>query len=294
MTQSIVTYGNCQARGLSNLLRRCLPGSGYSIEFLSNNPRTGRMKPLREILSTISRCDVLICQPLSSKHGKLSPDYIRQSVIGHQATVASFPYIFNNGMYSLTHAPVAQGREYGCIYGEESIVPLLEKHSLGTVFGLYRDSQIDFRLETRFSMCLDELRRREQLTDIKLADYMAGNYRQSKLLLTHNHPATSLYLQILSQIGDITDIPLSLGRIDAKDENLADLPVPYGSPISPYDKAVHGFRFVHQPDWLARGRYLIALIAQHHPGGQPRLNRLAARRWLLAHRLMRRLHLLPR
>jgi hypothetical protein len=287
--QSIVTYGNCQARGLAKLLRMCLPESEYSVEFISNNPRTGPMKSVGEIMSTIGRCNVLIYQPLRREHGKLSEDHIRQSVIGQGTTTVSLPYIFNSGMYSLTHAALASGCEYGRIYGEESVIPLVEKQTLGSVLRLYRDGQIDFGLPTRFSACIDELRRREQTTDIKLVDYIVGNYRQAKLFLTHNHPATSLFLWILLQIRDVTGLPLSLERIDAKDENLADLPLPYGSPISPYDKAVHGFEFDYRPDWLQRGRYLIALIARHHSGSQPQFNRLSALRWLLAHRLERRL-----
>jgi hypothetical protein len=251
------------------------------------------MKSVGQILSRIRDCDVLIYQPLRSDHGKLSEEHIRGSIVAQGATAISFPYVFNSGMYSLAHAPRASGREYGRIYGQECVTGLLESHPLHTVLELYREGQIDFGLATRFSSCMDELRQREQTTDIKLSAYIGRNYRQRKLFLSHNHPATALFLHILSQIRDLVRLPLSLDRIDTQNDNLAALPVPYGSPISPYDRRVHGLQFDHRPDWYERGRYLIALMALYHSGGQPWGSRLVARYWLLVHRMRRSLRLAP-
>ena len=149
---------------------------------LSNNARTGNFKSKDEILHKLERADVVIYQPLGEKHGSLSERNLKR-ITGSDATLVSFPYLFNSGMYSLGHAPLATNNEYGFIYGEEIIKRLLQEHSLEDVLDLYRKGLIDFKLKSRFNFCMSELSRRESYTDIKVTDFIRANYQSRKLLL---------------------------------------------------------------------------------------------------------------
>ena len=260
-TTRIVVFGNCQASAIARMLGNGLPSSGYQVEALSNNARTGGMKSEDEIITTLKQADILIFQPLGENYGRLSAEWIRRNVT-HADLLITYPYMFNSGMYSFSHAPKARDHDYGLIYGEEIIFDLLKKQDLSSILKNYEQGRIDFRLEKRFQQCISGLREREGSTDIKLADFILENYKSEKLFVTHNHPATKLLLEVCSQIKKASGLPLSLSWIDMENDNIGRLPEP-NTPISPYDVEVHGYAFDFHENWFEKGKQLIELIGLH-------------------------------
>jgi len=182
--KNIVLFGNCQAGQLGYILSMLLPASEFNVSVLSNNPRTGGMKSEEVILSEIGNCDILIYQPLTTSHGKLS-EYHINNVTKSSCHSISFPYIFNDGVYSLCHAPMSPAHSYGKIYGEEAI--LLQLKSGRTKREIIRDwskGYIDFKLLDRFNKCLNIMAEQESSTDIKLSTFIKNNYREQKLFST--------------------------------------------------------------------------------------------------------------
>jgi hypothetical protein len=259
---NIIVFGNCQAGAIAEILTAGLPDSGYHVEALSNNTRTGGMKSASEIISIIEQCDILIFQPPGENLGRLSEQNIRRRATNADLLI-SYPYMFNSGMYSLSHAPKAPDHDYGLIYGEEVIFDLLKKQDIKSIINEYEKENIDFNLEKRFQHCINGLRGRESSTDIKLSDFILDKYKSEKIFLSHNHPATQLLQEVCMQIKEISGLPLSLDWIDAKNENIGKFPE-INTPISPYDKKIHGYTFDAHKDWFNKGKQLIEQIGAHH------------------------------
>jgi hypothetical protein len=261
----ITICGNCQAEALAKLIKIGLSEVDWQVEYFSNNNRLCNMKSVQEIIQGIKRSDIFIYQPLGESHGELSENNIRQ-IVKQETDMISFTYIFNSGMYSMGHAPMVQKHSYGIVYGEEIIVELLKQYDVHTIIDFYRKGLINFDLINRFQTCMAEMKRREEKTDIKLSGFIQDNYQKSKLLITHNHPTTRLFIEICCQVKRLTRLPFSSDCFDIEKENIANLPEPT-TPISPYDVKTHGYRFAHHEDWVTEGTNLIKLISDHYFSG---------------------------
>lgn len=124
----------------------------------------------------------------------------------------------------------------------------------------YKVGAINFDLPNRFNKCLVEMRRREENTAIKLADYIEANYKYSKLFVTHNHPANALLFESVRQIKQITELPI---KLEFTDLGVPELPNT-NCPVSPHDKVVHGYEFAADTYWYKRGKLLIDKIIDDH------------------------------
>jgi|GEM_PF-1983672 len=259
--KNITIFANCQGEAIVKFLKIGLPQNEWQIEYFSNNAKAGKMKAARVIIEGIKKSDILIYQPLGENHGELSDQAIKQ-IVREGASCVSFPYIFNSGTYSMDRNPHHPKSSYGIVYGEEYLIPLLKSINYSRVIELYQNGLINFDLNNRFQVCIDELKRRELRTHIKLAEFILMHYKNYKLFVTHNHPTTIIFLEICSQIKKLLNVPFSDSSIDKTQENWANLPL--GEvPISPYDVEVHGYRFTYDKDWFSKGAKLISLIANH-------------------------------
>ncbi|WP_345993136.1 WcbI family polysaccharide biosynthesis putative acetyltransferase [Sulfurimonas sp. HSL-1716] len=259
--KKIVVFGNCQAGQMALLMSHFLPQNEYEIINLSNNSRTGDMLLGEEILNIIRLADILVYQPLSSKHNELSDENIKKN-IKHKSVSLTFPYIFNSGIYSMSHAPMAEGNSYGKIYGEEAIISLIQKqHTKNEILEKYMSGHIDFDLQNRFQESIDILVQKEYETDIKISDFIEQNYKKEKLFITHNHPTNIVFYEIIKKIFTILEIPFDQSKI--KNCRVNDL-FETNCPITPYDIESHGYQFVHHNNWLEKGIKLIDLIWSEH------------------------------
>lgn len=252
----VVFFGNCQAWQLHYLFSKYNINSNVEMCFFSSNSRTGDKKNNDEILNEIQSCDVLIAQPLSSKHNELSSDNI-SSVMKKGGKYIKFPYIFNSGISSLLHAPSGGGHAYGEIFGKEIILSLADENiSKGEIISRYVKGEIDFDLKNRFHVSLDIMRSKESALDIKLTDFILKNNKKERLFISHNHPSNKLFHELVRQILDKVDLPIDFNGL-LKDS--ASLPET-NCPMSPFDKEVLGYQFSHDRNWLANGVNLIDLI----------------------------------
>jgi tetratricopeptide (TPR) repeat protein len=257
----ITVFGNCQGKAISRFLKIGLPQNEYEVNYFVNNSALGKMKSVEEIIRDIKKSDILIYQPLGEMHGQLSENNIKQ-IVRKETQLVSFVYVFNSGMYSLDYYYIDQNNP-GIAYGEDRIIPLLKEYDLNKVIQLYQNHLIDFDLINRFQICIAETQRRESQTDIRLSDFILDNYQKCKLFITNNHPTTKVFLEICSQIKQLTHIPFSYCSIDIENENLMDLPIG-NTPISPYDIRTHGYNFGYHQDWFTQGVHLIRAIANNN------------------------------
>lgn len=58
---------------------------------------------------------------------------------------------------------------------------------------------------------MENLKNRELNTDIKISDYILNNYNSLILFLTHNHPTSYIFINIVNQIYKILNQPLIYG-----------------------------------------------------------------------------------
>jgi hypothetical protein len=267
----IVTFGNCQADALAEVLSLGLPGSGYSVEFYSNNDRTGGMRSLEEIQEGVRGADLLVFQPLDDKHGVLSEANVRSQA---KSEPIAFPYLFNSGIAGFCHTGGVASRRnadsnaahsYGNVFGERTVIARLERGMpASAVIEAYVDGRINFNLRHRFDRCVAEVKRRDQGTEIKLGEHIAENHQKTRQFLTHNHPTTALIVEICRQLKALTDLPIDIAGLQRiQDENVAGLPGGRKRcPVSPYDAKELGYEFGHDPDWIERGTAIIQMIAE--------------------------------
>jgi Polysaccharide biosynthesis enzyme WcbI len=260
----IVTFGNCQARGIASLLDMFLPDSYEVPEFLSNNLRTAEMKSPDVILTRLSEADVVVFQPLHERHGQLSGENVR-AALDDSVTAIGFPYIFNSGIAGFCHAGRSKaGYSYGKIFGQEVIFERLERGASGDdLIDEYIAGELELRVRQRFDHCMDQMSDREHESEIVLTDFIYENYRDTRMFLMHNHPSTALYAEICAQLRELTGLPIDVGALrSSEDENLADHHYkPEKCPTSPRDLEELGCTFPAHPDWQETGSRLIRMIA---------------------------------
>ena len=255
--KKLAVFGNCQAGQLKRMLSKLLKPSEFEVIYISNNTRTGGMKSINNILSIIENCDILLYQPLNSSHGELSEENIKK-ITRDSCISISFPYIFNAGVYSLCHAPMANGHSYGMIYGEQEIIKELEKgRDRNSIIKDYQEGKIDFNLKERFNLSIDKMEIRESSIDIKLIPFIRENYKRNKLFITHNHPTNILFIEMIKQIINIAFLPIAFDFFNrVSDDQLPDT----NSPVSTFDINTHGYAFEHNDDWIEKGTFLVNLI----------------------------------
>ena len=251
----ILFFGNCQAKQFHRFFDVFFNIDNLSTLYLSNNPRTGMMKSVDIIVDNIQNSDIIIYQPLSEKHNLYSEESI-MSLKKSNCLSVSFPYIFNSGAFSLSHAPKAIKNPYGVIYGEEIIIELNKIYSKVEIINLFKQGEIDFNQRNRFDYCMKIVKKREQKTQIKVADYILDNYQDRKLFITHNHPKNCVFMEMTYQLANIINCNV---RKNIDIINISEL-MNTNCITTPYDKQELGYKFDYDNDWLRRGKELIDLI----------------------------------
>lgn len=247
----ITFFGNCQARHLCKVFTQSLDYNKYEIKYFSNYDNSSQN---HEILETIQTSDILIYQPLSKKHGELSAENIR-AIAKKETTLISFPYIYNDGLYSLEY----NGKK---TIGEEAIIELYKKgHTLEEIIGLYRTHKIEFGLLKRFQDSLENLNNREVCTDIKIARFIEKNYQKKKLFMSASHPTNHIYNELLDQLNTLLNLEVKLHtnlHITHPQSTLV--------PVSPYDIFTHNFRFNCETEgqWDIHGIAIITIVINNY------------------------------
>ena len=258
----VLVFGNCQSRIIAGILKANLNLNRYDVDFLINNVRSKGFKGEDATYSVVAESDILICQPLGERHGKLAFSYIQDS-LKNKCRFVTYPYLFNSGIQSLGYVFNSKKNSYGEIYGSEAIVKSISDIGYEATINAFKTGNINFSLMERFNFCIDELRRREVDLDIKLTDYILKNYQHQQLFISHNHPTKTLFKELVRQAVEILDICPDFQGHKRDYNNIKSL-IDNGAGYSPYDVKIHNYKFGYHSDWIERGIHLIEMIYKAH------------------------------
>lgn len=209
--KTCIFYTNCQRR----LLVRYLNSSP---EFSRNYKIDKRFPFAHEairhqlILPTelLAECQLFIYQPIDSKHGERSTDYLLTKLPSDCQSI-SFPYLYFSGYWP--DRSISLNREYlkSLSYQDYVIHELATKGYTNTEI-IQELNKIDlydrnFVLEN-VELTLKELSRREAITDIKIADFIQEHYRDYYLFHEANHPSDIIGFNVANQILRILNMPI--------------------------------------------------------------------------------------
>ena len=165
--------------------------------------------------SILKEAKLFIYQPLDRKYKECSTEYIL-SRLPPDCLSISFPRLYFPGywpQHSLNPYKKIQQESFPerFPYGDGNLNEML-KQKLPYSKILNELSRKDFyEKEILFSSLnntIEESKKREQLTDIKIADYIQDNYQTQQLFHTINHPTDLIGFEVANQILRILNMPL--------------------------------------------------------------------------------------
>ena len=204
--KNIVYYTNCQYAGINYFLQEYIKEiKTYHIEnytVIKNN------KPIP--VDILSNADIFIYQPIDKKHGIYSTDIIVENNImsylpSHCKTI-SFPYIYNSSLWILIQPANIDGyignySDMDKYINREPIENLKKQgYSLNDVLNMYSNGKIDFDYKNRFTKSIEILKKKEEICDIKISEFIEKNIIKHKLFFTQNHPTTCVFIHCVNQI----------------------------------------------------------------------------------------------
>ena len=209
--RTCIFYTNCQQRLLFGYLES-------SPEF-SRNYKIDRRFPLahkairRQLIMParlLADCELFIYQPIDSKHGERSTDHLLTK-LPSDCQCISFPYIYFSGYWP--QKSINLNREYLKILSYKDYVThemTAKEYSSNDI--IQELSKIDFYdkdfLLRNVESTLDELSRREAMTDIKIANFIREHYRNYYLFHESNHPSDIIGFNVVNQILRILKMPV--------------------------------------------------------------------------------------
>jgi hypothetical protein len=73
-------------------------------------------------------------------------------------------------------------------------------YTLDEILNKYDNYEIDFKYEERFTECINILKEKESICDIKVVNFILKNYKNIELFITPNHPASCILAFISNEI----------------------------------------------------------------------------------------------
>ena len=233
-----IIYSNCQGRGVRRFLEKQDNfRADYSIHVINNYTAIAENKELPTEL--LKKADLFIYQPIHAKHGIYSSDKVL-SLLSEKCKCISFPYIYNDALWPIFEK---KGRYVG---GNSVICLMKENKSLKYIIDTFMKLEIDFDFTGRFSYSNSILKKKEQVTTVKVADFIKQNFRSRRLFLTCNHPTSYVFAYCVNQILARLGYDL-LENAENLPENIANLPGFW--PVSPYDRMFYKFHFKEDKKW---------------------------------------------
>lgn len=265
MKELCVIYANCQGGGIQKFLEHHPSFSGkFLCHHISNFGSILESRPLPYDLLT--KASLFIYQPVSPKHGCYGTKKVI-SCLPSRCKQISFPYIYNNALWPFFE-------EGDKIIGREPVDFLFTKGiSLRKTVNIFLKFEMDFKFSSRFNQTMNILKGKETETDVKISEFINTNLQETRLFYTQNHPTNEIFICCVNQLLDLLGLhPLALSK--KFPDNFAQLPGCW--PISPYDSATFGYRFIRNDnDWEKFYRKLILKIyLQQHPPSTSLLKRI--------------------
>lgn len=243
----LVFYTNCQYRGLDYFIQKHI----NNIE-TTNIENYILIKNKNQIpIDILKQADIFIYQPIDKKYGIYSTDTSVEnnimSYLSPNCKIISFPYIYNSSLWVLIPPANIDGYignypDIDKYINREPIEKLKSKgYSLNEVIEMYSKGVINFDYENRFNNSIEILKKKEELCDIKVSEFIEKNIRKHKLFLTQNHPTTCVFIHCVNQILSILGHNHKKYDEFAYPENICNLPGEW--PHTSYDIKYWNFEY---------------------------------------------------
>lgn len=236
MKKICVIYANCQGGAINRFLQRHdIYNENYENHLFENYHliENGLSLPF----DLLKQADLFIYQPLQNKHGQYATDIVKNCLPATCKKI-SFPYIYNAALWPLYE-------EIDNIVGEEIILKLIEKgYSLKKIIDMFCAESIDFEFGRRFQISMDILKQKEEVSDLKVSDYILKKINKEKIFLTQNHQTSTFYIYCTNQI--LTNLGLS-AMDPSKCFHPNDAELPDCWPQSPYE--TKHYKYEYHCDW---------------------------------------------
>ncbi len=252
----LLFYGNCQTLAAQAALTANNPK--MKSEYAGNSVRVTHYDPERTE-KLMNWCDYIITQPVMNDS---NPDHYQRLQERFGDRVLFMPYVFCDGLFSMSHAPAARSKVRSGVIGEEVVIKELRRHGFNKTLFRYRNGLIKFDHDKRFAANLTELHRREEVCDIRIADFLEQNYRKQPMMITHNHPMPVVINLIGKQIAERTGLDYTdITRENPLDFAAITLPE-FDTLTTPYTVRDLGLEYDYDLQWTRKGRKLISMIAK--------------------------------
>ena len=211
MKKKCILYGNCQVIIYVYELLNNLPEFKKHYELISyiNHDREQTKKLVNIDVNELKDCNVFIYQPLGESHGVYGTENLK-SMLKDDCVKISFPYVYNSSFYT-TYWEDASPRWtlqtlINC--GWKNIMSLiLEKRKINEILNLYDNGLIDFYFEERMNICMELLKEKDEICDIKVSDFILEHYKDKRLFVTQNHLTPYFNIWITNQILERLNFP---------------------------------------------------------------------------------------
>lgn len=229
--KKIFCFGNCQAEMIAQYINI------FGVkDYIASAQRNYIKIDQTKIIELMKQADIIIYQPLSIKYGKLSYQNIQTISEKYNKLLITFPYIYNDGLHSLEYDGNLMKFK-----GDDIIKELVRKnYSKDMIYNLYENNKIDFKLQLRFKNSMKILEQKENVTNIKISNFIKKNYQKNNLFFGYDHPTSVIFIEIINQINKFLISPI---KINLKN-NLPELSN-YLAPISKYDIQIHKYTFMN-------------------------------------------------
>jgi len=207
---NIIYYTNCQYRGLHYFLQKSIKNIKYT--HLENYTLIKNKQTIP--IDIMKQADIFIYQPIDKKYGIYSTDTIIEnnimSYLPLNCKKISVPYIFHSSLWVFAlpaYGDIVGGRYSDFEYiGRESIINLKANgYSLAEVLQLYSNGEIDFEYQNRFNKSIEILKKKEEICDIKVSEFIEKNIRKHKLFYSCRHPTTCVFIHCVNQVLSILE-----------------------------------------------------------------------------------------
>lgn len=223
-----------------------------------------------KLLAALTEADLFIYQPLASKYGNNSTDFLT-TLVKPECIKIAVPYVVMRSLMPVVIARKADTTDdwdngYDTIEETGPIDRLVEEGlSRREILQLFDEDRIDWEFNRRYEQDMKYLRMKESISSIRVCDYIEDNLQRSRLFTYFSHPTTNLLVHIVNQIlsmlgfSHIHDHPDDL-HFNPGDRGTADC---YKFPTCSVRH--YGFRFVGDIERMAADRYYREIIQSYIP-----------------------------
>jgi hypothetical protein len=193
----ILFYGNCQTQVVMKALRLFNPD--VEMEYAGNSHRVTKFNPERS-RRLMEESDFIVSQPVMNKD---NPDYVEilKEKLGEK--VAFMPYIFLDGMFSISHAPNTP--VLNDVVNGEVCKSEIENFGLQKALERFRRGETDFKHQERYQRNIALMRQRENFCQFKVVEKIVSY--PGRAMLTHNHPVPEILIHVASQVAEALNLP---------------------------------------------------------------------------------------